>query len=147
MNTKRLLRAIAIAFVSFVFSACSKDIVKDDSDAFVGTYSVSLTQHVIWGGDSGTLSDSGTLHITKVSNSRVKTSGYFSTYGEVVDSFIYFEPLRATDGSGYFTTTFNQGILVGNVLTFSANRSGQLAYNGVLYPFRSSDSFTAIKQQ
>lgn len=41
--------------------------MQDDADAFIGTYSIDITQHVKWGGDSGTLHNSGTLTITKLS--------------------------------------------------------------------------------
>ena len=38
----------------------------------VGTYSVKLEQNIVWGGDSGTAYDSGTITITQTSGSRVK---------------------------------------------------------------------------
>lgn len=146
---KKIFRTFLVVSLPFILSACGKDEDNgwgDVTDPFVGTYSISVTRHVVWGNDSGTISDTGYLHIEKVSETRVRTSGYFTTYGEVTGSSVYFESLQSSDGSGYFTTIFNRGTLAGNVLTFSANQSGKLASNGILYPYRSSDSFVAIKQ-
>lgn len=134
-----------------VFSLCSIillpscSLMQDDADAFIGTYSIDITQYVKWGGDSGTLHNSGTLTITKLSPTRVETSGYFNTEGEVIGSSIYFDSIYEADSDGYYSITFGPGTLVGNLLTFSATRSGKLKYYGTLYPFSSSDSYSATK--
>lgn len=141
---KHVFTIIAITLCVIMNTACTKE---DDADAFVGTYSVSTIENVVYGGNSGTLTNSGMLLISKVSANRVKTSGYFETYGEVVGSSVYFESYYASDAYGYFTAVFGVGTLNGNVLTFSCTMSGKLGENGVLYPFTSTCQHTCIKQQ
>lgn len=133
----------AFALLLMVLTSCSKT---DDADAFVGRYSVSTVENVIWGGSSGTVTDNGTLTITKISSSQVQTSGYFNTVGEVVGSNLYLESRTTSDSSGTLTIVFGTGVLNGNVLTLSSTMSGRLANNGVLYPFNSTAQHTCIKQ-
>ena len=113
---KKLAIVLCALFVVFATS-CTKD---GNAEAFVGTY--------------------------KVSSNRVRTSGYFSTEGEVVGNSVYFESMYAQDAAGYTTTVFGTGNLNGNVLTFTCNMSGQLASNGIMYPFYSTAQMTCIKQ-
>ena len=129
-------------FVAFATS-CSKT---DNAEEFVGIYNVSTVEHVTWGNDSGTLTDTGVLTITKVSKNRVRTSGYFSTEGEISGNNVYFESMSASDSYGHTTTVFDKGTLNGNVLSFTCTSSGQLAYNGVLYPYYSTAQMTCIRQ-
>ena len=126
-----------------VATSCSKD---GNADAFVGTYNVSTVENVTWGNDSGSLTDTGVLTIVKVSKNRVRTSGYFSTEGEVNGNNVYFESMSASDSYGHTTTVFGTGTLNGNVLFFTCTSSGQLAYNGVLYPYYSTAQMTCIRQ-
>ena len=140
-----------LAFCSVIISllsvvSCSKMASEDPADAFVGEYNVSVVENVVWGSDSGTINDNGVIYIYKVSSDRIRVSGYIGTEGSVVGSSVYFEGTYSSDSSGHITTSFGVGILSGNVLTFTANQTGQLAYNGVMYPFRCTASFTAIKQ-
>lgn len=140
-----------LAFCSVIISllsvvSCSKMASEDPADAFVGKYNVSVVENIVWGGDSGTINDNGVIYIYKVSSNRIRVSGYIDTEGSVVGSSVYFESRYSSDSSGYITTSFGVGILSGNVLTFTANQTGQLAYNGVMYPYRSTGSFTAIKK-
>lgn len=139
---KKLIIIASCLFVAFATS-CSK---MDNAEAFVGTYNVSTVEHVTWGNDSGSLTDTGVLTITKVSKNRVRTSGYFSTEGEVVGNSVYFESMYSQDAAGYMTTVFGAGNLNGNVLSFTCNSSGQLAYNGVMYPYYSTAQMTCIRQ-
>ena len=140
------MKKLAIALFTLllaVATSCSKD---GNADAFVGTYSVSTVEHVTWGNDSGSLTDTGVLTITKVSNNRVRTSGYFRTEGEISGNNVYFESMTASDSSGHTTTVFGTGTLNGNVLSFTCTSSGQLAYQGVLYPYYSTAQMTCIRQ-
>ena len=129
-----------------LLSSCTKVESDDQADDFVGTYNVSVVENVVWGYDSGTLNDNGTFVISKLSANRIQVRGYISTEGEVVGSMVYFEGSKSSDSEGYFTTSYGPGTLSGNVLTFTANQTGQLASNGVLYPYRNSSYFTAIKR-
>ena len=74
---KQMIIASCLLFVAFATS-CSKI---DNAEEFVGTYNVSTVEHVTWGNDSGSLTDTGVLTITKVSKNRVRTSVYFTTEG------------------------------------------------------------------
>lgn len=139
---KKLIIVLCALFLASMTS-CSKD---GNAEAFVGTYSVSTVEQVTWGNDSGTLTDTGVLSITKISKNRVKTSGYFSTEGEISGNNVYFESISASDSYGNTTTVFGTGSLNGNVLTFTCTSSGQLAYHGVLYPYYSNAQMTCIRQ-
>ena len=140
---KHIFRIMVLSLCVAMNTACSKE---DDADAFVGTYSVSTIENATWGGWSGTLTDNGSLLITKVSNNRVRTSGYFNTFGSVVGNCLYLESYTSSDSSGSLTIVFGTGILNGTVITLSSSTSGSLKYQGVSYPFHSTSSHTCIKQ-
>ncbi len=141
---------IACILLGFTLISCEKTKeLEDDADAFVGTYSASVVDHVVWGYDSGTINNNGTLTIKKISSTKVQVYGMgIYTTGEVSGSMIQLEGTYASDSAGYFTTSFGMGYLSGNILRFTANRTGKLASssNGVLYPYRSTLDYTAIKQ-
>ena len=141
------ISAFVMSAVLFMAYSCSPESLKDDADDFIGTYKASVIENVRWGADSGTLTPTGTFFISKVSATRVKVSGYIDTYGEVNGKTVYFESMYNSDSEGYITTVFQQGILNGNVLTFSTTSTGQLKYNGTMYPYSATSSWTAIKQQ
>ena len=143
-------RAVFYLFIlagAILLNSCSK-IEPDDAEAFVGTYNVSVIENVVWGNDSGTLNDNGTIVISKLSANRVSVRGYISTEGEVNGSSLFLEGTSSSDSYGYLTVSFGEGMLSGNVLTFSAVQTGQLSTtpNGTRYPFRNVSFFTAIKQ-
>ena len=139
---KKLTIALCILLLAFATS-CTKE---DNAEAFVGTYNVSTVEHVTWGNDSGSLTDTGVLTITKVSNNRVRTSGYFTTEGEISGKIVYFESMSSSDSYGHTTTVFGTGTLNGNVLSFTCTSSGQIAYQGVMYPYYSTAQMTCIRQ-
>ena len=142
-----ILKSIMLATMGTIFLSCSGTLINvDDADAFVGTYNVSVVEQVVWGNDSGTLTNTGTLIITKISANRVQTSGFFRTQGEVTGKTVYFEAMHTSDSEGYTDDVFGPGTLNGNVLTVTGNSTGQLRYNGILYPYRRTASITAIKQ-
>lgn len=145
--SRRLLTATSIFGLALFAISCSLEALKDDSDDFVGTYKASVIENVRWGSDSGTLTPTGTFYISKVSANRVQVTGYINTYGEVNGKTVYFESMYDSDSEGYITTVFQQGILNGNVLTFSTTSTGQLKYNGKMYPYSATSSWTAIRQQ
>ena len=124
-------------------TACTKE---DDADAFVGTYSVSTIENATWGGFSTTLTDNGTLRITKVSDNRVHVSGYFNTYGSAVGNCLYLESYTTSDSSGSLTIVFGTASLNGTVITLSSTTSGSLKYQGISYPFHATSRHTCIKQ-
>ena len=119
----------------------------DDADAFVGYYTLSVIEDVVLGNDKGTLNDNGVIMITKISENKVKITGYITSEGEVSGSLLYIKGGYYSDESGYFTTSYGKGKLDGNILTFTANQTGQLKYNGIYYPYRNSSYFTAIKTE
>ena len=144
-NNKNMRKTVigTLALLLMLFTSCSKN---GGVDAFVGRYSVSTVENVTWGGSSGTLTDNGTLTIMKVSSNQVQVSGYFNTFGKVVGSKLYLESKTTSDSSGTLTIVFGTGVLDGEVLTLSSTMSGQLASQGVLYPFYSTAQHTCIKQ-
>jgi hypothetical protein len=135
---------IFIAIISAIINvACTE---QNNADNFVGTYSVNTVQNVTWGNASATLTDHGFFRITKISASRVQVSGYFNTTGKVVGSNIYLKSYTDSDANGSLTISFGAGTLNGNVLTISSIQSGQLAENGIFYPFHSTGKHTCVKQ-
>lgn len=142
--------ASSAILTSLILLSCSKEngnnTTEDGADRFVGTYAISITEYVVWGNDSGTLNDTGVLTITKTSEDKVSASGFMVNTGTFANSAIYFESIRASDSAGYMTTTFGPATLSGNVLTMTATSTGKLGKNGVLYPFRSTQQITGIRQ-
>ena len=144
---KRVVFYLFILAGAILLNSCSK-IESDDAATFVGTYNVSVIENVVWGNDSGTLNDNGTIVRSKLSANRVSVRGYISTEGKVNGSSLFLEGTSFSDSYGYLTVSFGEGTLSGNVLTFSAVQTGQLSTtsNGTRYPFRNVSYFTAIKQ-
>ena len=139
--------AFLLLAVGLLFSSCSGTLNKEDeADAFVGTWSVSVVEDVVWGASSGTLTDTGTLFITKISANRVQTGGYFRTEGEVVGNVVYFEAMHSSDYAGYIDSVFGPATLSGNVITVTGNSTGQLKDNGKAYPYRRTAKMTLIRQ-
>lgn len=146
LKMKDLKFYIYCIFLCFTFIACEKSETEEDSDKFVGTYSLSVVEHVVWGNDSGTINDNGTLTIEKISDSKVRVYGYnIYTTGEVSGSLLQLEGTYASDSEGYYTASFSTGVLTGNILKFTANHTGKLKYNGILYPYRNTIEYTAVK--
>ena len=143
---KKLFPFFLVALVVLAFISCSKESPSDDADAFVGTYSVSVVEHVVWGTASATLTDTGTLKTIKISSNRVQTSGYFRTQGEVVGNIVYFEAMHSSDSEGYLDDVFGPATLSGNVITVTGNTTGQLKDNGKLYPYRRTAELTMIRK-
>ena len=143
---KKLLPLLLL--FSFLFSSCAGTLQKDDeADAFVGAWSVSVIEHVVWGSASGTLTDTGTIIITKISANRIQTSGYFRTQGEVVENVVYLEAMHSSDSAGYIDSVFGPATLSGNVITVTGNSTGQLKDNGISYPYRRTAEITMIRKQ
>ena len=145
---KPLRYIISCLLIIFTFVSCGKtENQEEQADKFVGIYSISVVEHIVWGNDSGIINKNETLTIKKLSPTKVQVYGAgIYTTGEVSGYVIQLEGTYASDGSGYFTTTFGTGILSGNILKFTANHTGKLAYNGILYPYRNSIDYTAVKQ-
>ena len=130
---KLLLNCLLLSIFAVLNSACSKQ--DDDADAFVGYYTTSATVTSTWAGTTHTSALSGNMTITKVSANRVKTSGWMSTYGEVVGNAIYLESYPYSESDYTTTTVFGPGFLNGNVLTFSCTESGKILSSGTWYPY------------
>ena len=145
---KKLLILFAVTLSAFIFLSCSKGLTTtDDADAFVGQYTLTIVENVVWGGDSGTLNDNGTLRIEKISSNKVQIiSEFIYEQADVVGNIIYIPGDSFSDNAGYYTRSYSNGLLTGNVLTFTRYHTGQLASYGVLYPYRSTATFTAIKR-
>lgn len=145
---RRFISSQAVVTFVVMLVSCSKEPVKsDDADAYVGTYSVSIIENVVWGNDSGTLNDNYTMRIEKISSNKVKLiSDFIYEEADVVGNIIYIPGDTFSDSSGYYTRSYSQGVLSGNVLTVTRYHTGQLASYGVLYPYRSTATITAIKK-
>ena len=138
------LQLLVPLFMVVLISSCTKNDY-EDANKFVGTYSVSATEFVTWGGSSGTLSNSGILSITKISRNRVQTRGFFSTQGTVSGTSLYLEGFNTSDESGYIAYSFSSAVLSGNVITLTMYGTGKLGENGYYYPFRLSSNITAVR--
>ncbi len=141
--------SLIILTVTLVLSSCNKEIgtLEDSADAFVGTYNVSLVEDFVWGGTSGTVTDSGIAEIVKVGPDRIQFIGYIGAKGTVVGNTAYLEPQSSSSEYGYSTTVYNDATLIGNVLKITSISTGQLrADDGRLYPNKSFYTLTCIKQ-
>lgn len=141
---KKIFYLVLISF-SFIVTSCSENGGIDDADAFVGNYTLSVVEDVVWGNVAGSINDNGFLTISKISENKVKINGYIVAEGEVIGKYLYIKGDNYSDSYGYFSTSYGEGKLKGNVLTFTAYQTGQLADNGILYPYRNTSYFTAIK--
>ena len=142
---KKIRNLTIIIFISLGLSSCINNEDSATVDNLVGTYSISAVEYVTWGYSSGTMSNSGMLTISKISGNRIQTSGFFSTTGTVSGNTLFFEAFNSSDAYGYITYSFSSATLSGNVMTFTIYASGQLADNGVMYPYRMTSNVTAIK--
>lgn len=147
-DNKQTMRFNIVSVIACIamLSCSSSDAKPDPADMFVGTYNVSVTEYVVWGNDSGTLSDNGMFRITKESSTKIRIDGCLNTTGEVSGSTLYLNGFNSEDSAGQISTTFQPGKLEGRVLSFTANRSGQLKSGSKFYPYHSTDVFTAIMQ-
>ena len=149
---KKLHITLALLFILFPVS-CVELSTEDDADQFVGIYSMSITESVVWGSASGTLSSVGALTITKINASKIAVNAqygnngeFFRTTGEVSGNMLALEGISTQDSSGHITTTFSTAELNGNILTFYMYNGGTLKDNGIAYPYRSTSMITAIKK-
>lgn len=141
---KDLKYLIVFFVVSILIASCSPDQGDYNVEEFIGTYSVSVTEQMTLGNNSVMTTDSGILTISKISANSVQLSGYISTTGSVLGSMLYLNPSKTSDSSGNIIT-YSPAILNGNILTFTANQSGQIAYYGTMYSCHSTWIYTAIK--
>ena len=151
MKNRLFSRAFSLIILTFtlVLSSCNKEIetVEDPADAFVGTYNVSLVEDFVWGGTSGTVTDSGTTEIFKIGPDRIQFFGFIGATGTVIGNQAYLEPESSSSEYGYSTTVYNDATLIGNVLKITSISTGQLrADDGRLYPNKSYYTLTCIKQ-
>ena len=138
---KKYIWGILLLSCVLLNNACTK-IEADEADVFVGTYTVSTIEKVIWGGSSGTVTDNGVFRISKVSSNRVRVSGYFNTYGNIIGSSLYLDSYTSSDYAGSSTIVFGTGFLNGNILNLTSTTNGFL--DG--YAFFSSAQHNCIKQ-
>lgn len=139
------LKFFAVILLSALISSCSGKLDSSDNiEQFVGKYSVTITQNVVWGGSSSTLTDSGTMTIQR-SGSGVKVTGFISTTGRVIGNTLYLDTTTSSDSNGTITTTFSSAMLMANMLRITGHSSGQLKYNGRMYAYSSTDNITARK--
>jgi hypothetical protein len=138
---KKYIWRILLLSCVLLNNACTK-IEDDEADLFVGTYTVSTIENVTWGGSYGTVTDNGIFRISKVSSNRVRVSGYFNTYGNVIGSSLYLDSYTSSDYAGSSTIVFGTGFLNGNILNLTSTTNGFL--DG--YAFFSSAKHNCIKQ-
>ena len=143
----RIALLMVLTTVAVLLVSCSGGLNGDPADEFVGIYKVTVYAQVKWGGDEGSFVDHGTLYMIKVSPNKVKISGFFSTYGTIASgSWIVFDDVHTSDSEGYIDERYNVAKLKNNVLQFTSLGTGQLKYNGVLYPWKRLSEYTAVKQ-
>ncbi len=152
---KKFLRLFIIAAISCCTCiSCEKEELEGGTtigsmEDLLGTYSVTVEENVFWGGDSGTINDTGTITITILDKNRVQLRGLISTKGELVNGKLYLDSETNTDSYGYLSTTYKNVIFGAGILTIWSETSGRLATtpNGTLYPFSSLCYFEGIKIQ
>mgnify|MGYP003434349498 CR=1 FL=1 len=150
---KRLLHFFIAAVISCCFGiSCEKNDVGGKSgigsmEDLLGTYNVTVEDYVVWGGDSGTLHDKGTITITKIDNNRVQLRGLISTKGELIDGNLYLDAETNIDSYGSLSTIYKSVLFGGGILTIWSETAGQLVStpNRPLYPYSSICYFEGRK--
>ena len=145
---KRILQILVITVLGCcIFTSCEKDNGIGSIDDLLGTYNVTVEDYVIWGADSGTIYDKGTITITKIDNNRVQLRGLISTKGTLDGGELYLDPTTNTDSYGYITRTYDRVLFGGGILTIFSTATGQLSTtpNGTRYPYSSSCYFEGRK--
>lgn len=131
----------------FLLTTCSLFDV-DDTDLFVGTYSVNVVSSMTWGSGSGTTTSSGLVTIKKESENRIRMSGFMSGSGRVSGNCLYLDPDYQEDVNyGSLNTVYNAGTYSNGIISMTSSTTGKLKdTNGIFYPFSSYDKLTFIKQ-
>lgn len=145
---KRILQILVITVLGcYIFTSCEKDNSIGSIEDLLGTYNVTVEDYVIWGADSGTIYDKGTITITKIDNNRVQLRGLISTKGTLDGGELYLDSTTNTDSYGYITRTYDRVLFGGGILTIFSNATGQLSTtpNGTRYPYSSSCYFEGRK--
>ena len=145
---KRILQILVITVLGcYIFTSCEKDNGIGSIEDLLGTYNVTVEDYVIWGADSGTIYDKGTITITKIDNNRVQLRGLISTKGTLDGGELYLDSTTNTDSYGYITRTYDRVLFGGGILTIFSNATGQLSTtpNGTRYPYSSSCYFEGRK--
>ena len=150
---KNFLHFLIIAAMSCCIGvSCAKEDIGDkpkigSMEDLLGTYSVTVEDYVVWGGDSGTIHDKGTITITKIDEDRVQLRGLISTKGRLVNGKLYLDSTTNTDSYGYITRTYDSALFGGGILTIFSRATGQLSTtpNGTRYSYSSSCYFEGRK--
>ena len=150
---KKFLHFFIAVVISCCFGiSCEKNEMGDKSkigsmEDLLGTYHVTIEDYVIWGGDSGTIHDKGTITITQIDKNRVQLRGLISTKGTLIDGKLYLDSTTNTDSYGYITRTYDSALFGGGILTIFSTATGQLSTtpNGTRYPYKSSCYFEGRK--
>ena len=143
-------RFLSLFLSALLFTACFPDSLSgdksDEADAFVGTYTFSAGANVTWGGDSGLVPTNGKFFISKTSANEVRISGYYSTTGTVDGKNLYMKAYTSSSSDGVCNYAFSVATLSGKTLSFRVDEGGKLKYNGVLYPYTSTMTVTALRE-
>ena len=145
---KKFLQFFIAAIVCCgVLASCEKESGVGSMEDLLGTYSVTVEEDVVWGGDSGPIRDKGTITITQIDKNRVQLRGLISTKGKLVNGKLYLDSESNSDSYGYITTTYYSAQFGAGILTIWSKASGKLATtpNGTLYPFSSLCYFEGRK--
>ena len=146
---KKFIQFFIIAVIGCcICTSCEKEGGIGSMEDLVGTYSVTVREDIVWGGDSGTVNDSGTIVITQIGGNRVQLRGLITTTGELVDDGkLYLDSESNIDSYGYLRTTYSSAIFAGGILTIWSTVSGQLSTtpNGTRYTFSSRCYFEGRK--
>ena len=146
--TKFVFPSISVLSLLLALVSCVGQDNEDPADRFVGTYSYDDVYYVTWGGDSRSLSNSGTFIITKMSPNTVKISNPWNTTATVMANQLSIDPVTQGDNSGYVNYAFTSASLAGNMLSISYQGVGSLKYSdGRSYPYSCQGNITARKKQ
>ena len=152
---KKIFTFFIAAVISCCFGvSCEKNGMGDkpkigSMEDLWGTYYVIVEDYVVWGSDSGTIHDKGTITITKIDKNRVQLRGLISTKGTLDDGKLYLDSTTNTDSYGYITRTYDSALFGGGILTIFSTATGQLGTtpNGTRYPYKSSCYFEGRKEE
>ena len=120
------MKKLVYIFLFFGIITISITSCKDDTEQFVGAYTVTEDIIETIGSKTNSYTMNGTMSISKVSRNKVKVSGWIDTEAETYNNTITFRSNKWDDDEYDVVFSYGLGVLDGNTLTFGVLASGKV---------------------
>ena len=142
----RRLLYCCITGLLFLLGGCEKDIQnqKDSADAFVGTYNLLILEELEWLGYNKTVyfDYTETITISKIDSNTVRIKG--GTH--IINGTAHVEGKYITLEETWHKAVFTIGKLENGIFEFTETYTGQMESGGIIYPYKTTLYYTAIKK-